>query len=52
MAGLTVGRMTWSGESARGSVDSLLRIARANAGVGVGARLTSAADATRASNIP
>ena len=52
VAGLTVARMTWSGESAQGSVDSLLRIARANAGVGVGARLTSGADATRASNIP
>jgi hypothetical protein len=52
VAGLAVGRMTWSGESARGSVDSLLRIAKANAGVGVGARLRSADDATRSADLP
>jgi subtilisin family serine protease len=46
VAGLTVSRMTWSGESARGAVDALLDVARGQAGVGVGARLLRSGDAS------
>jgi hypothetical protein len=39
VAGLTVARTTWSGESAHDAAGGLLQIGRRDAGVGVGARL-------------
>ena len=39
VAGLIAGRMTWSGESARDAADALLKLARQNAKLGVGAVL-------------
>lgn len=48
VAGLTVARMTWSGQSAADAVQSILAHARLRAGVGVGARLNDASSALRA----
>jgi hypothetical protein len=52
VAGLVVGRMTWSGESAEDAARSLIRVARNDARVGTGARLRFAESAGRSHGYP